>query len=261
PTIAYLLAKKGYRVVSVSGELFEPDITSMCLDFGSKISELTEAIILRDSIGGMRQSISSLDGLIRRKTEHSVTLKSKLNELEQSVIRSEAKIDNINGELDYLHNTTTGTHSSLNELDSNYNAVLSEKNQLNLEIEKYQTRLSLVNSTLGRISQEVKLNEDNDYKVELDKVISHKNQIVKLIEATDFDLRQQITSSTPLKTEVDHYTERVNSIDEEVLQLENETSKKNVEVTELQKIVKSIESEIQMFRDQEQQSIDVSGTS
>ena len=48
PSLAYLLAKRGYRVVSVSGELFEPDITSMSVDFGSKISDLTESILLRN---------------------------------------------------------------------------------------------------------------------------------------------------------------------------------------------------------------------
>ena len=105
PSLAYLLAKRGYRVVSVSGELFEPDIASMSVDFGSKISDLTESILLRDSIGMMRQHLNSLDGSIRKKTAGHVNVKSKLNELESSIIRSEAKIENINIELDLLRNS------------------------------------------------------------------------------------------------------------------------------------------------------------
>ena len=43
-TTAYMLAKQGYRAVSVDGVLFEPAGSSTSLDFGSKISDLAKAI-------------------------------------------------------------------------------------------------------------------------------------------------------------------------------------------------------------------------
>ena len=261
PSLAYLLAKRGYRVVSVSGELFEPDITSMSVDFGSKISDLTESILIRDSIGVMRQRLSSLDGSIRKKTAGHVNIKSKLRELESSAIRSEAKIENINNELAFLQNSATDTEASLSQIDSNYKMILSENSRLDSELEKYLIRSSILTSTIDRITQELKNNENNAYEKEMDEANSRKAQVIKLIEDADIDLRQQITSSTSLKIEVDNYVERANSIEEEIHQLEREMSIKNVDVIELRKTVQSIESEIQTFRVQEQQSIDSSGAS
>ncbi len=215
----------------------------MSVDFGSKLSDLTESILLRDSIGIMRQHLNSLDGSIRKKTADHVNVKSKLNELESSIIRSQAKIENINIELDLLKMT------------------LSENSQLEGELEKYRTRLSILTSTLNKITQELKDNENNAYEKEMYEACSGKTEIVKLIEDADIELRYQITSSTSLKIEVDNYTERANSIEAELHQSECEISKKNVDVAELRKSVQVIENEIQTFRDQEQQSIDASGTS
>ena len=261
PSLAYLLAKRGYRVVSVSGELFEPAIASMSVDFGSKLSDLTESILLRDSIGIMRQHLNSLDGSIRKKTADHVNVKSKLNELESSIIRSQAKIESINIELDLLRNSVTDNETYLSQIDSNYKMTLSENSQLEGELEKYRTRLSILTSTLNKITQELKDNENNAYEKEMYEASSGKTEIIKLIEDADIELRYQITSSTSLKIEVDNYTERANSIEAELHQSECEISKKNVDVAELRKSVQVIENEIQTFRDQEQQSIDASGTS
>ena len=126
--------------------------------------------------------------------------------------------------------------------------ILSENSRLDSELEKYLIRLSILTSTLDRITQELKNNENNAYEKEMDEANSRKAQVIKLIEDADIDLRQQITSSTSLKIEVDNYVERANSIEEEIHQLEREMSIKNVDVIELRKTVQSIESEIQTFR-------------
>jgi chromosome segregation protein len=261
PTVAYLLAKRGYRVVSVLGDFFEPELTSTCFDFGSKISDLSEAIVLRDSIGVMRQRLSSLDELIKKKSERHVDLKSKLSALEPSIIRSEAKIENINSELAFIQKSYSDAQASLSQLDLNHQTMLTEKDQLFAELEKYQNRLSVINTTTDKIIQRLEHNEINNYNEELAEATYQKNQLIKLIEATDIDLRQQMTNSTPLKTGVEKQIERSNTIDEEIRQIEDEISKKNLDVSELRNIVQSIESEIQTCRDQEQQSIDASGTS
>jgi chromosome segregation protein len=261
PSVGYLLAKRGYRVVSVMGDLFEPDLTSTCFDFGSKISDLSEAIVLRDSIGGMRQRLDCLDVLIKKKSVRHVNLKSKLSALEPSIIRSEAKIENINNELAFIQKSYSDSQASLSQIESNYKAMLTEKDQLYAELEKYQNRLSIIKSTTDRTIQGLTHNENNNYNEELTEATYQKNQLIKLIEGTDIDLRQQITNSTPLKTSVEKQIERSDSIDEEISQIEDEISKKNLNVSELRNIVQSIESEIQTCRDQEQQSIDASGTS
>ncbi|MGA9845184.1 MAG: chromosome segregation SMC family protein [Nitrososphaeraceae archaeon] len=261
PSLAYLLAKRGYRVVSISGELFESDVTSMSVDFGSKISDLTEAILLGDSIGIMRRQLTSLDDLIRKKTIDHDSIASKLRELEPSVIRGEAKIGNVNNELAYLQNSVADTEASLSQLNANYGIILSENNQLTYELEKYQTRLAILTSTMDRITQQLKINEDSVYKNELVEVGSRKTQIIKLIENFDFELRELITSSTSSKIDLDNYVERANSGDEEMRQLESEVHEKNGQLLGLRNIVQSVESEIQTCRDQEQQTIDASGAS
>ena len=115
--------------------------------------------------------------------------------------------------------------------------ILSENSRLDSELEKYLIRLSILTSTIDRITQELKNNENNAYEKEMDEANSRKAQVIKLIEDADIDLRQQITSSTSLKIEVDNYMERANSIEEEIHQLEREMSIKNVDVIELRKTV------------------------
>jgi chromosome segregation ATPase len=55
---AYDLSKQRYKCVTIAGELFEPYASSLSLEFGSKISDLTHEIILNESIDSLLKTLT-----------------------------------------------------------------------------------------------------------------------------------------------------------------------------------------------------------
>ena len=102
PTTAYLLARGGYRAVSVGGELFEPSGGSMSADFGSTISDLTHALLLNESIDILRNSLTKLRSLIEEKENDLRQILLKIDrsefeklEMERKMANSRAQISNL----------------------------------------------------------------------------------------------------------------------------------------------------------------------
>ena len=67
---AYELSKHGTRCVTIAGELFEPHASSLSLDFGSQISDLTREIILNESIESLLKNSHVLQAEIQNKKEN-----------------------------------------------------------------------------------------------------------------------------------------------------------------------------------------------
>ena len=64
---AYILSKSGYKAVSITGEIFFPNLSILQFDYGSKISDLTKDILLSDSVESLKTNLERLKNLNRIK--------------------------------------------------------------------------------------------------------------------------------------------------------------------------------------------------
>jgi len=67
PVTAYILSKHGHKAVSITGEIFFPNLSLMQFDYGSKISDLTKDILLSDSIESLKINMEKLKVLTKLK--------------------------------------------------------------------------------------------------------------------------------------------------------------------------------------------------
>ncbi|HYY39944.1 MAG TPA: hypothetical protein VE692_01710, partial [Nitrososphaera sp.] len=81
---AFMLAKRGHRSVSAHGELFEPAICSMSVDFGGRITDMTNAILFGESVRKLRTMIAKLSGLMEKKN-------AELQDISQQTTACESK--------------------------------------------------------------------------------------------------------------------------------------------------------------------------
>ena len=92
---AYMLAKNGYRAVTAEGELFEPFVRSISLNFDAKISDLTRSIIVSDSVNSLRLSMDELTQMIKTKKSDLDENFRKMNHLITERFRIENDIKNL----------------------------------------------------------------------------------------------------------------------------------------------------------------------
>ena len=274
PTAAYNLSRQGYKAVSVDGELFEPLGGSMSLDFGSKISDLTEAISFllnhrgsssnnnaNDSINILRNSLTRLKTTIEKKSSDLKQIVSKINYIESDGMKIEAEINNLNFKISTIATSTEQLEATLQSIILNNKLAQTERDSFVAEIEKYHIRSDVILKSIKKLTEIMQHNSDSIMRNELAQKNMKKNQILKSIEAIDFELRQLITSSSAFNKEIEISREQLERIDKEKEQLELELRQRRVEVDELQIKFESMKKELKLLRDHEQQIIDLSGRS
>jgi chromosome segregation protein len=260
-TAAFMLAKEGYRVVSVNGMLFEPFGGSISLDFGSKISDLTKAILLNDSVDALRCSLTTLKTLIENKSCDLKENTLKINKAELEKIKIQAKIDSILLEISVIDRSKDQTKRTLEQLVLNKSSVQSEGYSLLHDLEKYQRRMSILTPTIKRLAERLQGIDDIAIRNELAQINMKKNEILRSIERINIELRQITTSSIALNNEIEIILQRIKGMDDENEELKDELKQRSDLSNKLQVKLESIEAEIKILRDQEQQIIDSSGTS
>jgi chromosome segregation protein len=261
PTVAYILSKQGYRAVSVDGELFEPKGACMSLDFGSKISDLTKAILLSSTVDILRGSLETLRTTIETKKNDLEELILKINCSESEKIKIEERISNLNQQISSQTIMIGQVEKKQQQLVSDNALFKSERNTLTIDVDRVVRRLSILTSSMKKVLERIGAIDDSTIRNELNNINSRRNLILKSIEEVDFELRQTITSSAGMSSKIEISLERMKGMEDEKVQLISELSHRRTQTKELEIKLKSIESELISLRDQEQQIIDSSGGS
>jgi chromosome segregation protein len=257
---AFMLSRKGYRTVTANGELFEPAGGSMSVDFGGRITDMTKAILFGESVGNLRTTIAKLSKLIEEKNIELRGISKRISAGESESVRLELLIKDIQRNITKEKESLEAKEKSLSSLISDNHAFQSEADLLVTELEKYSRRLTLLSSTIEKLSSKLqRIGEEPSSKNELsDKNIAH-NQIVKAVDVANIELGQTISIVAGLeaKLELDmQYLVEMNQ-ENERLSLELEERKRQIE--DMHRKSQSLEMELKGLRDQEQQIITSSG--
>ncbi len=261
PTAAYLLAREGYRAVSVGGELFEPSGGSMSADFGSTISDLTHALLLNKSIDILRNLLTKLRRLIEEKENDLKQIVLRIDRSESEKLQMERKMANSRAQFSNLVKLIQEDKKNLEQLTLENMTVHSQYESFKLELEELRRRLSLVGLTIERVYQRMEGVADVSIRDQIAQENAKRAQILGSIDANNLDLQDILTSSQVLKNEIGIGLERLKILKEEISELEAERKDRTGQANELKFNMSSVESKLQIERDREQQGIDSAGTS
>jgi chromosome segregation protein len=256
---AYLLAKNGYRAVTADGELFEPFVRSMYLNFNAKISDLTRSIIVADSINSLKLSVEELKQMIKTKKSNLDENFDKMDDLRTERFRIENDIKNLTDE---ISSTKTLTNSRAKDLENiEYHRVLieSEFSHVQDQLQEYLRRLDIVSHSITRITGQLKSIHDLTFKdQEVFNLNKERNDTLTLIDKKDNEIRNILHSVTESKGQLQNSEGRLMMIDDEQHQLKTEANLSLIKSNDLRIQLESIEKELREARDEEQNIIDSS---
>ncbi len=256
---AYTLARKGFRAVSVEGELFEPAGGSMALDFGSKISDLTKAILLGNSVEGLRDMLGRLSTMVEKKNSQLRKVTERLAVAEAEKIKLGLNISNNESRLVSEQETIRSKDRSLSELVSRAGLLSSEKQSLALELASFRRRLELIMPSIERVSLRLQSIDESAAKAELASMQVERNQVVKQVDETGMELTQIMSALGTIESKLEFDGRQLAQMEEEKSRLSLELAQRKKQLEELQEKSQTLEIELKSLRDQEQQTIDSSG--
>ncbi len=258
---AFMLSRKGYRTVSVDGELFEPAGGWMSVDFGGRITDMTKAIVFGESVGNLRTMVAKLSKLIEEKNTEVYEISKRINAGESEKVQLELLIRDVQRSITKEKESLEAKEKSISGLILDNHALQSEADLLMTELEKYSRRLALLSPAIEKLlSRLQRIGEEPSSKNELaDKNIVH-NQIVKAIDVANIELGQTMSIlgglEAKLKLDMQHLVE----MNQENERLSLELEERKCQIEDMYKKSQSLEDELKGLRDQEQQIITSSGS-
>ena len=242
---AYLLAKQGYRAVSVEGELFEPLGSTISADFGSKIAYFGEAILLADSVEDLRNSVMLIKRFIEDKEPILRNVAVCYTASERHKSRLEAEITKLEVQKAVLSDNLDSKESKLQELVAENDALKSGINSGNLEMKIHHRRLSILSCTISDVTKKLNsLNIESTGK-KLTQANWSRNTILKSLDDIEYQLREQKESLRSLEAEIEISANRIKNLKREKDEdLEFEMNEKSKEALELKKELALQEDEL-----------------
>jgi chromosome segregation protein len=258
---AYEMSKNGYKCVTISGELFEPHASSLSLDFGSKISDLTREIILNESIGTLLKNSNILQKQIQDRKDGLVKIDNEITSRELNVRNLEKLVAENTVKLEHLHKVIDSLKSEIEKLKLINSTLTIEIKTIEKELFGSTKRHEIISSSLANYTVKMQSVGDDKIDNELTELSLKKNEILRKIENHEIELREIITSITSLEKNVTNAIETRRDLSSERETLYSEKVEREQQDQSAEQRLEQLENEVVGLREEEQNIIDVSGDS
>jgi chromosome segregation protein len=210
--------------------------------------------MLRNLLSRLRQLITEKDSNLKEVTSKIECAGSERNELEK-------KISNFVSQISNQKTVADQDDKHLEQLYLESVTTRSRYDSLNIDLMKQRRRLSLLESTMSRVYDTMKSVTHTSMERELGRMNAKKAEIVHSMDTIDLYSQNVLRSCQSMKNEVGIGLDRLNNLGAEKCDLEAEVKEETVNLGELKTSLASIEDQLRIQRDREQQLIDSTRTS
>jgi chromosome segregation protein len=258
---AFMLSKKGYRSVSIDGELFEPVGGSMSVDFGGRINDMTKAIAFGESVANLRIMITKLSKLIEEKNTELYNISKRMIDRESEKVELELLIKDVQRSISKEKESLEAKERSVSQLVLDNQALQSEVDLYSTELQKYSRRLALLLPAMEKLSLRLQsISEEPSSKNKLAEKNMSRIDIVKAIDRANIELGHILSILRGLEARLELDMQHLAGMNLENERLSLELKERKLQIQETYRKSQSLEAELKGLRDQEQQIIASSGS-
>ena len=228
---AYELSQEGYRTVTIDGELFEPRARSMLLDFGSKISDLTLDIILSNHINSLTESSKLLDEVMKAKKKDLRQINNQIETRQISLKRFDDIVTESSINTNHLNESINMLEKTIVDMDEELLSTTNEASNVEYQLQGFKRRVNVIENAVNRYSSEISNSLLDNATMEFSQLNSEKKELLKLIEMSEIETREMVTSYSSAENEFKIQRERKLELESELemLKVENEEKMHQVE--------------------------------
>ncbi len=255
PLTAYILSKHGHKAVSVTGEIFFPNLSMMQFDYGSKISDLTKDILLSDSVENLKNNMEKLKRLTNLK-------RSELNIIIEEKTTNKNLLNSQNLLVSELNNKISDFQNRLNKNQQEFNKLINDNSNFSLELDnvtkiynKYKSRLVTIEKTIYNKKIEIdKIEKENDIG-KLNNLNFTKKNINNNFEIKNNKLRQLILNQSLLRNNYENTNLQYQKIIAENEIIQSEKKAKEIDLQNSKIELNEVEEELKKLREKENEII------
>lgn len=258
---AYELSQEGYRTVTVDGELFEPRASSMLLDFGSKLSDLTLDIILSNHINSLTESSKLLEQVMKAKQKDLREINNQIETRQISLKTFDDIVTESGINTSHLNESISMLEKTIVDMDEELLSTTTEASDVKNQLQRFKRRVDIIENAVNCYSAKISDSSLDNATLEFSQLNSEKKELLKLIEMTEIEMREMVTSYSSAKNEFKIQRERKLELESELEMLKVENEEKIHQVETASSRSEYLEAELIGLREEEQRIIETAGGS
>lgn len=260
---AIILARRGYRVVTIDGEFFEPSIKAATLDINTRVSDVIRMIARSRSLKELRDAISLLKQVIERKREEVKSIDAMIQDIEgkrRATITDIAKID---AEIEQVKGTIARSEQMIKDNKERIERLREEmlvmQEQINTLISERSTLKGKISTLRERMNA---LGEDKDrLERAMEEASGVKSMLVTKLEQLERERRSLMSSISAKNSERDSMLRRIEDVRKGLEQAKADARESAQIVRRCRDELDALTEELRVMRDKEQEVIDASSSS
>ena len=138
---AFMIARRGFRAVTLSGDVFEPDVLAFETGYAKKYSQITELLNQQAGYEGIRSALNTLHNLIEKRKGAIFNLHTKTHSYESNEREHDMQISRIETKLETTKQFVSKYAQDTKTLDEKLKSTRDEIEKLEAERKSVERRL------------------------------------------------------------------------------------------------------------------------
>ncbi len=139
---AFLLARRGFRAVTMAGDVFEPDVLAFETGYAKKYSQIAELLGQQGGYDGVKNILTTLHGLIGRRKGAILDLHARARSFELDEREHDMQISRIETKLETTKQFVSKYAQDTKTLSERLASTKDEIERLETERKQMETRLN-----------------------------------------------------------------------------------------------------------------------
>ncbi|MGN6349399.1 MAG: hypothetical protein ACTHLL_06590 [Candidatus Nitrosocosmicus sp.] len=260
PVSAYILSRYGYKAVSISGEIFFPNLSLMQFDYGSKISDLTKDILLSDSIEGLKINLEKLKRLTKLKN-------SEIYNMNEEKLRKENQLNSYNLQISEWNKKIIVENNKKNKHQQDYGSIITNNiensdaiNKITNTLKRFRSRSIIIENTINRLKKEIEQIEKEKEFENLTQLNVQKKEMVNDLEIKNKKVRQLLLNQSILKNNLENTNIQYQKLIDEKENIEIEKENKQVILEKSKRELIEVEESLRRLREKENEVIQLNSS-
>lgn len=251
------LAEDGYRVVTVSGELFEPELHALVVDLTSRMSNIFKLLLKGKSLQDLDNVLEMLRQIIDRKSNNAKEMNNLLSSLDSKISMLEQELVKLDLKYEHSANMLRKNEESLEGIDKRMEELKNEKNILNDSIESLLLKRLEVEKEIDVLMDELRaLNTQSESLLNsVSEIERKKSNLMSNLYTIEREIRDVLTQISSKNAQREGIIKRIDDMTREVKQTKQETLESARIVRECSERLIPLEDELKAARIKEQEVI------
>ncbi|MDW8276183.1 MAG: chromosome segregation SMC family protein [Candidatus Nitrosocaldus sp.] len=260
---ALSLAERGYRAVTIDGELFEPRVRAATIEINTKVSDIIRLVARSRSVDELRDALSLLKEMIVRRREEVKGIEASIRDMEEgrreiitNIARIDAEIEQANGTLARYEQMVRESTERIGRLRDEIQGMQGQMNALTSERAVVEEKISTLRERMSALSR-----DREDLERALEEANKMKASMASRLEHLDREIRSVMAGISSKNSERDGMSRRIDEIVREIEGAKAEARESAGVVKRCRDELNGLTEELRAMRDREQEVIDASSSS